>query len=301
MPERTDSIDREAAAALYRGLGDPTRVAILVELAKHQRQSSDPLEFSDLRRRTGIEDSGRFNYHLNELVPRFVAKADAGYRLRYAGRQAYALIAAGTGTQESIEHSEAVDVSCLLCERSLTATYRHDLLRLSCSEHGEIVFIPIPPTVVADRSMEELLTVADATARSEREFVRSGVCGECWGSVTTTFRPVDPPSGSHPEAELIPVQYLCQECSHGIAVPFRYLLADHPAVVAFHQRHGVDIPNRFILDLNTHLAVANSRHVAGDPDVAEVAFELAGDVLVIGGTADGTITTVEYPDSVPSW
>ncbi|WP_449404315.1 DUF7347 domain-containing protein [Halalkalicoccus subterraneus] len=41
--------------------------------------------FADLRRRVGVEDSGRFRYHLKQLRGDFVEKANDGYRLTYAG------------------------------------------------------------------------------------------------------------------------------------------------------------------------------------------------------------------------
>ena len=44
--------------------------AILRTLA----DASDPLQFSELRRAVGIEDTGRFNNHLTELRGRFVSK-----------------------------------------------------------------------------------------------------------------------------------------------------------------------------------------------------------------------------------
>lgn len=41
--------------------------------------------FTDLRRRVGVADSGRFNYHLRKLTPHFVERAPDGYRLNAAG------------------------------------------------------------------------------------------------------------------------------------------------------------------------------------------------------------------------
>ncbi len=62
-------------------LGDETRIAILRVLA----DAEEPLAFSQLRRRAGIDDAGRFNYHLSELREYFVREADGGYALREAG------------------------------------------------------------------------------------------------------------------------------------------------------------------------------------------------------------------------
>lgn len=62
-------------------LGDETRMAILRELA----DAEDALPFSELRRRVGISDTGRFNYHLGKLCEYFVRDTDEGYELGHAG------------------------------------------------------------------------------------------------------------------------------------------------------------------------------------------------------------------------
>jgi DNA-binding HxlR family transcriptional regulator len=65
------SRDREAvartAAEAFEVLGNEIRTAMVLELA-----DAGPLSFSELRERVGVTDSGRFNYHLEKLVGRFV-------------------------------------------------------------------------------------------------------------------------------------------------------------------------------------------------------------------------------------
>ncbi|MFB6220087.1 MAG: winged helix-turn-helix domain-containing protein [Halolamina sp.] len=84
-------------------LGDETRVAILRALA----EADEPLPFSDLRRRAGIEDPGRFNYHLSALREYFVREADGGYALRHAGSRVVA--AAGVAETETRSHAGGDD------------------------------------------------------------------------------------------------------------------------------------------------------------------------------------------------
>ncbi|ERH10091.1 MAG: hypothetical protein J07HX64_01860 [halophilic archaeon J07HX64] len=45
------------------------------------------MAFSSLQDRAGVEDGGRFNYHLGKLVPEFVREDDAEYALTHAGEQ----------------------------------------------------------------------------------------------------------------------------------------------------------------------------------------------------------------------
>lgn len=62
-------------------LGDETRVAILRALAA----AEEPLPFTELRERAGVDDPGRFNYHLSTLREYFVREIDGGYALGEAG------------------------------------------------------------------------------------------------------------------------------------------------------------------------------------------------------------------------
>lgn len=78
-------------------LGDETRIAIVRALAA----AEDPVPFSELRRRAGVDDPGRFNYHLSKLREYFVREADGGYTLREAGSR----VVAAAGVAERGEQS----------------------------------------------------------------------------------------------------------------------------------------------------------------------------------------------------
>lgn len=81
-PAPTEPIREEGIEAL-EALGNEHRIAILRTLA----ETNGPLSFSELRKRVGIDDTGRFNYHLKELLGRFVRETDEGYQLGYAGER----------------------------------------------------------------------------------------------------------------------------------------------------------------------------------------------------------------------
>ena len=83
-------------------LGDETRIAILRVLA----DAEEPLAFSELRRRAGVDDAGRFNYHLSELREYFVREADGGYALREAGSRVVA--AAGVAGADTPATAETI-------------------------------------------------------------------------------------------------------------------------------------------------------------------------------------------------
>lgn len=69
-------------------LADETRIAILRELyAVTANDGGEGLSFSTLRRRVGVSDSGRFNYHLDQLTGQLVRKTDDRYTLTRVGER----------------------------------------------------------------------------------------------------------------------------------------------------------------------------------------------------------------------
>lgn len=78
-----------AKASLCSLLADETRMQILQALYTVSLDSSTPdgLSFSALRRRAAVEDSGRFNYHLDQLTADLVTKREDRYVLTATGKR----------------------------------------------------------------------------------------------------------------------------------------------------------------------------------------------------------------------
>ena len=81
-PNESPGVREEGVDALET-LANEHRIKILRTLA----ETDEPLAFSELRRRVGVADTGRFNYHLTELCGRFVRQTEAGYELGHAGER----------------------------------------------------------------------------------------------------------------------------------------------------------------------------------------------------------------------
>jgi DNA-binding transcriptional ArsR family regulator len=81
MSERTERESVDLPEEVFSALGDETRLRILLELAAvaNERGVGAGLSFSELRQRVGVEDSGRFNYHLDTLSGGFITKRDGQY------------------------------------------------------------------------------------------------------------------------------------------------------------------------------------------------------------------------------
>ena len=69
-------------AELFEALGHPTRVGIL------QTLNENPLGFSELKRKIGIDNSGHLTFHLSKLAGLVKTNTEGKYCLTDSGREA---------------------------------------------------------------------------------------------------------------------------------------------------------------------------------------------------------------------
>jgi len=128
-------------AEAFSLLGNELRVSILLELGDAKEGSQPrPLPFEELRRRCDVSDSGRFNYHLQELLGVFVREQSEGYGLLYPGVILYQAIKADSFTDRTTVEPFPVGVDCPDCEGELEATYRNSMLVVRCPDCGAADF-----------------------------------------------------------------------------------------------------------------------------------------------------------------
>ncbi|WP_435360662.1 DUF7347 domain-containing protein [Haloarchaeobius sp. DFWS5] len=96
-------------------LGNEIRMRILRELA----DTDEPLAFSELRRRVGVRDTGKFNYHLTRLCEYYVREChDGGYELGRAGTRVITAADPGRTAVSEADGSAATDETCPVCGES---------------------------------------------------------------------------------------------------------------------------------------------------------------------------------------
>lgn len=287
--EATEAVDR--AADVFRELGDPTRVGIIAELVSAQRAGQAPLSFGEIRRRVGVSDSGRFNYHLNQLQPRFVQSVDGGYEPRYAAILAERLVAAPAVSTETVSLEGPVDRPCVLCGDQPHARFTSDRLTVTCATYDEqLLGIPVPPAVAADRSLSGLVDFAEAYGWNQFSMAVEDLCPHCWGPIETAFSPGEPDVDIPSEAvSSVQVDFECRRCGHHFTMPLRLVVRDHPAVAGFHYDHGIDLSEHGLLACYEAMAVSSAET---DGDHATLAFERDGDSLEVEANDDLEITAV---------
>ncbi|WP_435177021.1 winged helix-turn-helix domain-containing protein [Halorussus sp. AFM4] len=277
-------------------LGDATRLAILRALGDAAEPGAvTPLPFSELRDRADVAGSGRFNYHLGELVGHFVEKVErsdgtTGYRLRFPGVQVYQALRAGTFTERLRVEPFDLDADCHACGARLEGEYRDLLFRIECPDCGSSYYhCHLPPSSVDPDSRAETLRVVDRRIRDYLSSLSNAVCQSCSGRMDT--RLLDP-DADHKYADDAANEVLVrQACDHCGA--FHYTragehLLDHPAVVSFCYDRGVDLSARPVWDLAFVSSDDHTELLDTDPWRVAVTVEAAGDRLraVVDGSAD---------------
>lgn len=196
--------DPEAAATAFGALSDPVRVAIVARLAEATVGSESPaVGFARLRRAVGVDDSGRFRYHLNELRDTFVERADDGYRLTVVGRNVAAVLATGAFDADVRVERTPFGDDCPQCGDALTAGYRNGIVRVGCGDHTVFAWT-LPPNAVRDRSIDAVVDLAVRRFRHASSLATDGVCPECLGDAES--RAVEMEAGARFTAS-------CRDCS----------------------------------------------------------------------------------------
>lgn len=177
---------------------DVVRVLWQANAAHEYDDGSDAVEtlpYSELRRRVGVEDNGKFNYHLSKLEPHFVRRSDDGYRLSGAGKGIARTVIAVSGT-DGAGFSADLDDDCPLCGGDVTVAYADQWLRVRCADcpglfgddapTGTLFLTDFPAAGLSSRSAEEALATGLYRCALDITYSMFGVCRECAGPVSGT-------------------------------------------------------------------------------------------------------------------
>lgn len=295
--EDLDPLSIETALSI---IGEPTRAEIITELGdarSPRHEISSTLRYSELMKRVGVQDSGRFHYHLEKLTGTFVKKREEGYALRYPGQLLYEAIVSGTlTTRKTIDPFTVGD--CPQCDGPLSAAYHSDhLLTVECT-HCETLFdaAHFPARGLENRPKEDLLDAAYQRRFHKVASMRRGVCPSCGSvvlrdlqdSVSMTYgkRPVEEMAGLEMYAVLE-----CEGCNSSIVGHPTNVAVTTPTVVGFFDDHSVDVARlpwweQAIANARDDLEVQNRR-----PHSVRIRFELAKEKLTI--TLDSKLQITE--------
>ncbi len=265
----------------YAALTDETRLRILFALAERYEEawSSGWLTFSELCDRVGVDDTGRFSYHLDELRGEFVREVDGRYQPRVAALEVVSAIRAGTYDDESVAvERRPTDYDCPHCDRSLVASYRDYLLYVGCPDHGAAVAYPTPPRAASGRSLADVLDLSLRKHACDVRLLRDGVCPHCWGTAGLSF-----PRDSVPDSYLVDdVEYAtaaCDACWLSYPLPVAHAVLGHHAVERRYADRGLG-PKDAQIGPHDLARVSDVDYPDGDSPAARVTVRLGDPPLV---------------------
>jgi hypothetical protein len=230
----TSGVDAERAASALGSLADADRIAILLAL-----REGGPRSFVDLQTAAGFEDSGRFNYHLDQLVGRFVQKSERGYDLRAAGAKAVDIVTDERFGESPDPVDRAADADCPNCGAELRARYVDENVEIACPDCSTLVHYGyFPPRGRTSRDAADLFDAYGMRLWRDFTLAYRGVCPYCSGRMETR---VERDSDHHLH---YPALSDCHDCGAEIATAVGLRLLADPAVVAFLHDHGVGVDDR---------------------------------------------------------
>lgn len=242
MPDTSEIVvEQRSPEDAFELMAHEIRLGILESL----NAADQPLAFGELRQRVGTEDPGRFNYHLGKLADRFVEEREQGYELTGPGRRVVGGILSGGYTKTLDADPVAVDGSCSECGSPLEAQFHTNGVRIVC-QACEFAFTDpqIPAGALEGISRESVSTIVDRWLKQVHAAADYGFCYNCDGRLNRKV--VLPSDETAPdwliESELAATAlYDCERCGMGWQSILPYAILNHPAVVAFHYKHGIDL------------------------------------------------------------
>jgi hypothetical protein len=292
-PGRSQSLSPDDAFTL---LANPTRIKILRALGDASKPGvPETLSFSELRRRADISGSGRFNYHLQQLLGHFVEETDDGYRLRYAGKRVYQSIKTGTFTERVNVDPFELDARCHICGARQVASYRDSMFHVRCPDcDAQFYKYFVPPSALEGRSKAELLRAANDRIQREIGAMANGICPWCCARLDSRVLPTDEemPLRDNP-AIRHRVLHSCETCDGSVYTRLGGLVVSHPAVVSFFYDHAIDVSERLLWTLPFASTDERTTVVSEDPWRAAVTVECEDDALRLLLDEDPSVVDVE--------
>ena len=195
--------EEPAVEELFGLLGNETRMRIVralweaFDFSAYVTEDQVGTPFATLRERTGIEDSGNFNYHLGQLTGVLVADREDGYVLTPLGYNLMRAIERYATFEYDTVDEQVLDDACPFCGGDLVAEYRREVLGVRCRDcsglagDGNFTFVQLPATGARHLSVAELLDAATLAMFSKITASYHGVCWECRAPMERTFETCD--------------------------------------------------------------------------------------------------------------
>ncbi|QZP38007.1 winged helix-turn-helix domain-containing protein [Halobaculum magnesiiphilum] len=237
-PSSDPQADRQSPEDSFAVVANDTRLSILREL--HDRvavadRTEYTVPFTELREAVGEPDSGKFSYHLNQLLGEFVEKRPEGYAILYPGTELVRTVKSGAVGPTEHAVSEPTSASCYLCGAPVCVAYTYGYVSGQCTDcrgalgfdympEGTLSSIPVPGAAVGDEieaAPEALLDRVHGRFCHRARTFGDGSCPRCGGRTESRIRVCtehdasDGPCVECGTTMSATVQVTCEVCSEG--------------------------------------------------------------------------------------
>lgn len=295
----------------FRLLSDETRLRTL-QVLWEAHPTETPMGFAELRDRLGVEDPGRLNYHLNQLMEYFLRRTDEGYELNDSGMRIVRMLIAGTAIDEPEVEPVPVDISCWYCGGQPELRYEDGWRYLECRDcdarcvesfsPGVISKNEFPPSGLRNRTPNEINEADRIWGAHRRASVMDGVCPGCAGDMPVTSIEIcedhEPDWDEYQFCEhcgsifWMRVSHVCEGCKYEWRLPTLFYPTREPAVTAFYHDHGIDF-DLATHEQRAHLLDFEEELVSEDPIRIRISISLEGDVLELTYDSEMAVQAVE--------
>ncbi|WP_123533423.1 DUF7351 domain-containing protein [Halosimplex salinum] len=275
------AVANETRFSILRAVWDLTKTA----------EGDAAASFADVRDAAGVRDSGQFNYHLQELRPRFVRKTGQGYEPTHAGSRLVGAVVSGVYTDDETAVEPRPVGDCPICDGTIEAGYADGQMDVACVDCDvTITDMAAPPILAARRDADRLPEVYNKHLLSEIERINRGFCPYCHGRIDASVEKTEAPDVDGFDG-FLNVVYACRECGGTVESAVGAAVIDHPAVVSLFHEAGIDVRETPIWEL-VALIDAPGEIVSEDPLRVETTVEVDGEALDL--TLDGALDVIEY-------
>lgn len=276
-------VERLAPEESFGLLAHEIRVRIVRAL-----DDAGPLSHTALRERIGVDDPGRFNYHLRKLDGQFVRGRDDGYELAPAGRRVVGAVLSGGFTGDLAGETVPANADCLRCGGPLATRLTEKGVSVVCLECDQrFNGVDVPPGALAGCDRGEVYELVDRWVKRRLAATQYGFCHRCDGPIDRrVVLTADEEAWADRDAEWaseLPVEALlrdhCTRCGDERHALVAAAAALHPALVGFHHERGVDVRETPLTDLEW-LEMGVTAVASTDPLVVSVPATLSDETLV---------------------
>ena len=240
MSDGTDIATYRDSLDVFSLLSDETRLNILLTLGNATTaQEPSTFSFNDFWHAVDIDDSGRFNYHLDKLRGSLITKGEAGYQLTYPGILVYKLVESGSFSSHDPRRPTETDIECFECDTTLTVAYEDQLVLIECPSCAEtLTRIHVPPGCLRHESGAHLYRAAMQYMIREVASLNHGICPNCGDQAShETMSATD----RREDTDTPTVYSSCSGCGYWMRTGFGMPVALKPTVISFYHDHSIDL------------------------------------------------------------